>query len=686
MSLVTTRKVGTVLVAVADNPPVNALSRAVRAGLCEALAEAEKDHGVEAVVIRCAGRTFFAGCDIGEMGKPSRAPSFPGLIDDIEESGKPVVAAIHGTAMGGGLEVALGCHYRIAASLVRLGLPEVKLGLLPGAGGTQRLPRVVGVEEALRMIVTGDPVSAEEALAIGLVDRIALEEDLESAAVAFAREVAGRERHPMASHRADKLEEAAGDPELFERFRRENARLFRGFEAPHACVEAVKAAVELPFGEGVATEHALYAKLMASDQAKALRHVFIAEHNAAGIDDVPAGTPLVPVGKVGVVGAGTMGAGIAMNFLSAGLPVVMVERDRAALDRGVSAMRRSYESAAERGRLSGTRTEEALGRLTATLDDRRLADCDLVIEAVFEDMALKKEVFRRLDGIVKAGAILASNTSYLDIDEMAAGTRRPEAVLGLHFFAPANIMRLLEVVRAARTSDSVLATGMDLGRRIGKVAVMARMCPGFIGNRMLAVRQREAQKLILEGAKPWDVDRVLIDFGFPMGPFQMSDLAGLDIGWDPETSRGETIRDVLCERDRRGQKTDRGYYDYTEGREPRPSPEVEEIIAEFMLESQSRLRWIGDQEILERLLYPLVNEGAGILEEGIAQRASDIDVVWLNGYGWPAWTGGPMFWADTVGLDKIVDRLRAQADRLGTDFNLSRLLADKAAAGGQFNE
>ncbi len=678
MSVVTTRKEDGVLVVSANNPPVNALSRAVRLGLMAAAEEAARDSEVKAVVLRCEGRTFHAGADITEFG--SKAVSDPGLrevVEAIEACPKPFVAALHGTAFGGGLELALGCNYRIGVPSAKLGLPEVKLGILPGGGGTQRLPRVIGVEAALPMIVNGDPIGAKEALALGLLDRMAGESSLEAEAIAFAREVAGRSDHPVASRRADKIAEAVRDPGVFDRFRQKYANRLRMFEAPEACVQCVKAAVELPFEEGMKRERELFMGLVGGTQSKALRHIFFAERAASKLDGVPADTPVIPIKKVGVLGAGTMGGGITMNFLSAGLPVALVEREQAALDRGVANIRKNYENTVKKGRLTEAQMEAAMALLSPTLDANAFADCDLVIEAVFEDMALKKTVFRTLDAILKPGAILASNTSYLDIDEMAAETKRADYVLGLHFFSPANVMKLLEIVRGEKTAPAVLKTAIDLSKKIGKIAVVAGVCHGFIGNRMLSPRQREAQKLILEGAKPWQIDRVLTSFGFPMGPFQMSDLAGLDIGWSAETSKSETVRDVLCERGRRGQKTGKGYYDYDESRRGSPSPEVEEIIAHFAAGKPQRD--ISDQEIQERLLYPMVNEGAKILEEGKAQRASDIDIVWLNGYGWPATTGGPMFWADTIGLDKVAAGLKAHG------FEPAASLARKAAAGERFN-
>lgn len=685
MSVITTRREGEVLVVTSNNPPVNALGQAVRAGLAEAMAEAAGDDAIQAVVICCEGRTFFAGADITEFGKPPVGPSLPEVIDTIEASAKPVIAAIHGTALGGGLEVALGCHYRIAVASARLGLPEVKLGILPGAGGTQRLPRVVGVADALPMIVTGNPIPAAQAEKIGLVDKLVAEDGLAESGVAFARSVIGKADHPVSSKRTDKIGEIASDSDFFDEFRKTQMRRLKGFEAPEACIEAVKAAIDLPYEDGVKKERELFGKLVTGTQSKALRHVFFAERAAAKIDDIPADTPVLPVKTVGILGAGTMGGGIAMNFLTAGYAVTILEREQAALDRGVSIIRKNYERSAAKGRFTADQVERAMGLLTPTLDINDLADCDLVIEAVFENMDVKKDMFRKLDGIVKPGAILASNTSYLNVDEMAAETKRPGSVLGLHFFSPANVMRLLEIVRAAKTEPAVLKTAMDLAKKIGKVAVVSGVCFGFIGNRMLSPRQRAAQAMLLQGAKPWDVDKALTDFGMPMGPFQMSDLAGLDLGWDKANSKSETIRDVLCERDRRGQKTGKGFYDYDENRRPSPSQEVEAIIDEFAAKSGLEQRVFSQDEIRERLLFPMINEGAKILEEGMAQRASDIDTVWINGYGWPAYTGGPMFWADTIGLDKVVAGLKAHAAASGAEPDICKLLEDKAAKGETFN-
>lgn len=681
MSVIATRREGDVLIVTADFPPVNALGAAVRQGLIDAVAEAEGDDAVKAVVIIAAGRTFFAGADITEFGKPLAEPSLPAVCDRIEGCAKPVVAAIHGTALGGGLEVALSCHYRIAVPSARLGLPEVKLGIIPGAGGTQRLPRVVGVEAAIPIVVTGSPIGAGKAQAIGLIDRLAGEATLASDALALAREVIGKPR-PVSSERRDRL--GQNDVQAIDEYRTKNARKLAGFKAPEAAFEALAAASELPFADGMALEGELFHRLLAGDQSRALRHVFFAERAAAKVDGVTAGTTPAPVGSVGILGAGTMGGGIAMNFLSAGIPVTILEREQLALDRGVATIRRNYEATAAKGRMTSDDVERAMGLLTPTLNLEDLADSDLVIEAVFELMEIKKDVFRRLDATIKKDAILATNTSFLNVDEIAAVTGRPENVIGLHFFSPANVMKLLEVVRGVRTADQVLVTAMTLAKKIGKIAVVSGVCHGFIGNRMLVPRQDQADALVLEGASPAEVDEVLLDFGFPMGPFQMTDLAGMDIGWDPAKTASSTVREILCEMGRLGQKSGAGYYDYDTNRKRTPSDVVEKVIRDFAAAHNIPQRNIGKDEIRERLLYPLVNEGALILEEGMAQRASDIDIVWLNGYGWPAYTGGPMFWADTIGLDAVVAGLRRHADRID-GLRISSLLERKAAAGERFN-
>ena len=673
---------GDVGVITLNSPPVNALSFNVRDGLAGGMTAALADPGAKAIVIICEGRTFIAGADITEFGGPQRGASLYDVQEAMESSAKPVVAAIHGTALGGGLEVALCAHYRVAVPSARCGLPEVNLGLLPGAGGTQRLPRIAGPEKALEMMTSGQHVPAKDCLAMGLVDEIVPEGELRAGAVAFAHKIAA-EGKPLKKVRDsnEKVEAARGHPEIFADFRKANARRFRGFLAPEYNIRCVEAAVNQPFEEGLKTERKLFGELMSGSQSAAQRYAFFAERQAAKIPDVPDDTPTIPVNKVGVIGGGTMGGGIAMNFMNAGIPVTMIEVKQEALDRGIATVRRNYE----RSRTAKPEeTEARMSRLTGALDLAALADCDLVIEAVFERMDIKKDIFARLDAICKPGAILATNTSGLNIDEIASVTKRPEAVIGLHFFSPANVMKLLEVVRADHTSKEVIATSMKLARKIGKIAVLVGVCPGFVGNRILGARQREANKLIMEGAMPWDIDRVLYDFGFPMGPFAMSDLAGLDIGWVKERSKGETIRDVLCEMDRRGQKTGAGWYDYDENRNAKPSPVTEQVLHDFIVKSGANPRKISDEEILERCLYPMINEGAKILEEKKAIRASDIDVVWENGYGWPVYRGGPMWYGDHVGLPKVLAKMQEFQAQMGDAFKPAPLLEKLVAEGKGF--
>jgi len=674
-SPISTRKHGDVLIVLSNNPPVNALSTAVRQGLVDAIEQAECDDSVHAVVIACEGNTFFAGADITEFGKPPQQPWLPAVVDRIEACTKPVVAAIHGTALGGGLEVALACHYRVAVPSAKLGTPEVKLGLLPGAGGTQRLPRVAGVRKALEMCSTGNPIGVKEAFDCGLIDRL-IEDDLIPHAVGYAEEVRDVRPLPKSSERDYKINEC--DSSVFDDFLKENARKFRGFEAPLKNVEAVRFACSKPYAEGAIEERKLFMELMTGQQSAAQRYFFFAERKANKIEGLPENTEPRPIHRVGVIGAGTMGGGISMNFLSAGIPVTIVEMGQEALDRGAGLMRKNYEATASKGRMTGEQVEKAMGLLNPTLDFAALADCDLIIEAVYENMDVKKEVFGRLDKIAKPGAILASNTSYLNINEIAASISRPADVVGMHFFSPANVMKLLEVVRGDETAPDVLLTAMGIGKKIRKVPVVAGVCHGFIGNRMLMPRQIEATKLLLEGATPEQVDRVHVEFGMPMGPFQMADLAGVDIGWHRDPNRVENVRDALCAIDRWGQKKAAGFYDYDEKRRPTPSPVVQQIIEDFAKKQGVERREISDQEIVERTLYTMVNEGAKILEEGIAQRASDIDVVWVYGYGWPVYRGGPMFWADSEGLAKIVEGLRRQEARMGSDFIFSKLLLNKA--------
>jgi 3-hydroxyacyl-CoA dehydrogenase len=678
---------GDIAVLTLNSPPVNALSHAVREGVVNGMKQAIDDSAVKAIVLICEGKTFIAGADITEFGKPPRDPSLYDVEASIEDSPKPVVAAIHGTALGGGLEVALCCHYRVAVPSAKCGLPEVHLGLLPGAGGTQRLPRIVGPEQALDMVTSGKHVDAKTLHAAGLIDELAPEGELAAAALAFAKKVIA-EKRPLKKVRDlnDKVVAARGKPEIFDNFRKANARRFRGFLAPEYNIRCIEAAVNLPFDAGLALERKLFMELMGGVQSQAQRYVFFAERQVWKVPDVPEDAPTIPIGKVGVIGAGTMGGGISMNFANVGVPVTIVEMKQEALDRGLSVIRKNYETTAKRGKLKAEDVEQRMKLLTGALDLNALADCDLVIEAVFENMDVKKDVFGKLDKIVKQGAVLATNTSYLNVNEIANATKRPESVIGLHFFSPANVMRLLEVVRGEKTSKQVIATSMQLARRIGKIAALVGVCHGFVGNRMLAARQQQANAMILEGAMPWEVDKVLYDFGMPMGPFAMADLAGLDIGWSRETSKSATIRDVLCEMDRRGQKTGAGFYDYDADRNAQPSPVSEKVIRDFMAKAGTTPRKISHDEILERSIYPMINEGAKILEEKIAIRPSDIDIVWINGYGWPVYRGGPMFYADTVGLKNVVAKLKEYSPKLGKDFTISPLLEKLAAEGKRFQD
>jgi 3-hydroxyacyl-CoA dehydrogenase len=678
---------GDIAILTINHPPVNALSQSVRAGILDGILRASSDATVKAIVLICEGKTFIAGADITEFGKPMVPPSLPEVEDAIERSPRPVIAAIHGTALGGGLEVALCCHYRVAVPSAKCGLPEVNLGLLPGAGGTQRLPRIVGVEQALDMVTSGKHVDAKSAHAAGLIDELVAEGALRAGAIAFAAAVVAEGR-PLKRVRDldDKLAAARGKPEVFAAFRKANAKKFRGFLAPEYNIRAIEAAVDKPFDEGLAIERKLFTELMQGTQSAAQRYVFFAERQVWKIPDVPDDTPTIPVKKVGIIGAGTMGGGIAMNFANIGVPVTIVETKQDALDRGLGVVRKNYERSTKSGKLTMADVDQRMQLFTGTLELDKLADCDLIIEAIFENMDVKKDVFGKLDRIVKQGAILATNTSALDINEIATAVARPEAVIGLHFFSPANVMRLLEVVRARHTSKPVIATSMQLARKLGKIAALVGVCPGFVGNRILYARSRQANAMLMEGAMPWDIDKAIYDFGLPMGPFAMSDLAGLDIGWIPEQSKSSTIREVLCEQNRRGQKTGAGYYDYDEQRNARPSPVAEKIIREFATRSGQPQRAISEQEILERCLYAQINEGAKILEEKIAIRPSDIDIVWINGYGWPVYRGGPMFYADTVGLPQVVAKLEEYGPRMGADFAISPLLRKLAADGGRFQD
>jgi 3-hydroxyacyl-CoA dehydrogenase len=692
MAVVDVKRMGDVALVTMDNPPVNALSQAVRAGLSDAAKALVADQAVKAVVITGAGRCFSAGADITEFGGAPRPPALYQLIHDIEALDKPVVAAMHGTSLGGGFEIALGCHYRIADRQAKMGLPEVKIGLIPGAGGTQRLPRAIGVAAALDMIVSGNPIDATAAQKAGLVDRIA-KSNLVEEAIAYARELAASGARPR--RLSEKAIDTSAGADVFAKKRASLGRHPSGKVAPNTCIDAVEAATQLPFMEGMRRERELFMHCYHSPEARALWHVFFAERAAAVIPDIGQDVKPRKVESVGVIGAGTMGQGIAMSFANAGFPVTVVETAQDALDRGFGKMRETYESAAARGRMSEADAKARFGRLSPSLSLDDLADKDLIIEAVFENMKIKKEVFGKLDGLAKQGAILASNTSTLDVDEIAAATSRPADILGMHFFSPANIMRLLEVVRGDKSGKDVVATAMGLAKRIGKVAVLAGVCDGFIGNRMLAAYGAEAQALALEGATPSQIDKAITDWGLAMGPFAMSDLAGIDVGWRirqerPLTNEQRmryTVNDKIAELGRFGQKTGRGFYIYAKGeRIGKPDPEVEAMYVEEGKRQGIARRSIADQEIVERLLFQLANVGAQILEEGIALRAGDIDTVYVNGYGFPAWRGGPMWSVDAIGLKTVVEKMQAYEKAHGPRFTPAPLLAKLAAEGKSFNE
>ncbi|WP_395137316.1 3-hydroxyacyl-CoA dehydrogenase NAD-binding domain-containing protein [Schlegelella aquatica] len=689
---------GSVAVITLDNPPVNGLGYETRKGITEGLARAEDDAQVKAIVITGAGKAFSGGADIREFGSPkaTQEPNLMSVIRTLDNCTKPVVAAIHSVCMGGGLELALGCHYRVAAPGTQVALPEVKLGLVPGAGGTQRLPRVIGVENALNMIVSGEPVKSEVLAAIPgqkLFDKI-VEGDLLAAAVAFAGEVA--ERRPLPRVRDLKAEHREADG-YFQFARNTVKAMARNFPAPAKCVDCVEASVKRRFDEGLAFEREQFISLMMTPESKALRHAFFAERAASKIPDVPEDTPTREIRKVAVIGAGTMGGGISMNFLNAGIPVTILEMKQEALDRGVAVMRGNYEGQVKKGKLTAEKLEQRMGLLKTTLSYDDIRDADLVIEAVFEDIGVKEQVFKKLDEVMKPGAILASNTSTLDLNKIASFTKRPQDVIGMHFFSPANVMKLLEVVRGEKTGKDVLATVMKLAKVIKKTAVVSGVCDGFIGNRMIEQYSRQAGFLLEEGCTPEQVDRAIEKFGFAMGPFRMGDLAGNDIGWyirkrryvEKPDMRYSKTADILCEMGRYGQKTGAGWYDYKPGkRDAIPSPVVNEMIEKHRKELGITPRKISDEEIVGRLVYALVNEGAKILEEGIALRASDIDMVYLTGYGFPLFRGGPMCYADTVGLFNVVQDMRRFARNPHADpsfWTPAPLLKRLADEGKTFN-
>jgi 3-hydroxyacyl-CoA dehydrogenase len=685
-SVVTYHRDGNVGVITTNNPPVNALGHAVRAGILAALEEAEADTAVQAIVVACDGRTFHAGADISEFGKPPQPPFLGEVIHRLETSKKPVVAALHGTALGGGFEIAMGCHYRVAVLSAQVGLPEVSLGIIPGAGGTQRLPRLIGAAAALDVIIGGKRLNAQTALDLGAID-VVVDEPLPAAAIAFAANLIATDKGPQPT--ADQA--VTGSQEDIEEARKRHARRYRGYNAPFRAIDAVEKSLTTPLADGLVLERELFEACNATVEARALQYVFFAQRQAAKIKDLPKESPSRTIERAGVVGGGTMGRGIAMVFADAGTPVTLLEVSTKARDAAIAAVAKSYDSMVSRGRLDRAAADERIARITGATDYADLATADLVVEAVFEEMGVKKDVIAKLDTVVAPDALIATNTSYLDVNELAAASSQPERVLGMHFFSPANVMKLLEVVRAAGTSNTALATVMPLAKRLGKIPVVSGVCHGFIGNRMLQVYQREANRLLQEGATISQIDKAIFDFGLPMGPFAVRDLAGIDVGWRmrkafgigrAQDERYSAVPDLLCERDQFGQKTGIGFYAYEDGRKATgENPLVAELAAAEAAELGIARRDIDDTEIVERCIYAMINEGATLLDEGIAQRPSDIDIVWLNGYGFPAYRGGPMFYADTIGLETLVNRLNDFAAAHGPEWTpaplLTRLAGDQ---------
>lgn len=682
--------VGNIAVVSVNSPPVNALSQNVREGILQAVTTAQED-GSEAIVLRCEGRTFIAGADITEFGKPPMEPGLPEVLSAIENSKKLVIAAIHGTALGGGFEVSLACHYRCAVPSAKVGLPEVKLGLLPGAGGTQRVPRIAGVKAALDMITSGNPIAAGKAHSMGLVDEIIQGDDLKAGAIQYARDLV-ESGTPLKRIRDITIDPATIEPGFFDAARKKLATRARGQIAPDKIVSCIEAAVNLPMDQGLERERELFRELVTSPESAAMRHIFFAERQAAKIKDLPRDTPLRDIKKVAIIGGGTMGGGIAMCFANVGIPVIMLEVNDKALQRGMNIIRKNYNITVQKGKLAADKMEQLISSISGTTDYADLGDVDLVIEAVFENLELKKEIFAKLDTVCKEKTILATNTSYQDVDAIAEATNRPEDVLGLHFFSPANVMKLLEVVRGAKTADDVLATSMHIGKKIGKVCALSRVCYGFIGNRMLGGYGREAQMLLMDGCTPAQVDSALEKVGMAMGPLAMGDLAGLDVGYKARQGRTDLPDDpklyrmgtLLVEMGRHGQKTGAGFYKYDpETRKRLSDPEVEAMIKEEAAKLGLEQRNISDDEILQRCFYPLINEGALILEEGIAQRPSDIDVVYVFGYAFPVAKGGPMYYADHVGLKNVYDKICEFRDRYGEQYWKPAPLLEKLAKEGK---
>ena len=684
---------GNIAILEVDNPPVNPLSSGVRAGLAEYIAKANEDDAIEGIILTGAGRSFIAGADISEFGQKSDGPDLHTALKDIEFSKKPVLAAINGTALGGGLETALVCNYRMGTEKAIVGLPEVNLGLLPGAGGTQRLPRLIGPSQALKMMLAGTPMSAKKALQQGVIDAIS-ENSLIDDAIVFLQEKIGSEEHPKVRDKNEKVLEARGDDNVLAEAKALAAKTRRGQFAPGQIISCVEAAInEDDFDVGMKKESEYFLECLMNPQREAMIHIFFGERAASKISDIPKDTPLLPISSAGIVGSGTMGGGIAMNFANAGIPVLVLDQDEKNLERGMGVIERNYQMMVDRGRMTPEQKDMVLGLITPTLSYEDLANVDIAVEAVYENLELKQEIFKSLDAVTKDHAILASNTSGLDIDAIASSTNRPGKVVGTHFFSPANVMRLLEVVRGKESSNETMATVMSIGKKMGKAAVVSLNAPGFIGNRMLAGYTYQANMLLLEGALPNQVDSALESFGMSMGPFRMMDLVGLDLGWrarklaDMETPLANKISDALCEQDRFGQKTSKGFYNYSEGsRAPNAAPENEPIYKEISEQNNIERREISDQEIIDRCILALVNEGARILEEGVAQRSGDMDIVYINGYGFPIWRGGPMFYANQLGLSEVINKMNDFSE-LDAHFwkpaPLLRKLADESSTFGE---
>ena len=674
---------GNIAVITIDSPPVNALGIDVRKSIVDGVQRADADDDIKAIILSCAGRTFHAGADIREFGQPPKSPTLRETIDVIEATKKLTVAAIHGTALGGGLELALGCHKRIALASAKVGLPEVKLGILPGAGGTQKLPRIVGAKKALEIICSGRMLGANEAHSLAVLDKLCEGDDLRSEAIVYTKNlIAHKQDIPRVRDLVEMVEQDRNNPELFDEFRAANAAKFRGFLAQEKIIQSVHAAINLPFEEGMVLERQLIEELMSGSQSGALRHVFFAERETSKIPDIPKDTRVREIKQVGVIGAGTMGGGIAMNFLNAGLPVILVEQQQEALDRGIKVVRRNYQRSLKSGKLNEQQIESRMSLIKPTLELNDLGAVDLIIEAVFEEMSIKQQIFSELDKIAKDNCILASNTSYLDLDVIAGHTSRPQDVIGMHFFSPANVMSLLEVVRGAESAVDVIHTAMRLAKTLKKTPVLSRVCSGFIANRVMRVRGKQASALILQGISPEVIDRVAFEYGFAVGPFAMRDMIGLDVVNRAETRK--TVETELVRLDRLGQKKNGGYYDYDDNRQRSLSPVAMNVIADIAVENKIAQVTCNDEEILSRLLYPVVNEGAKVLEEGIALRSSDIDMACIKGYNWPTYTGGPMHWANTIGIDKVLLGLRKFEQQLGEDFAPSAYLIDLAERGESF--